>query len=150
MSRLAVVHHPPGGFWKIPETRKLHDIGRLYTSNFSYISYHLTTQNKSTVPAPLTWISLLLRQFLAILYDLQWSPLDSPPKNSKSLHNSTLVSALKICSPLTWISLLLRQFLAILYDLQWSPLDSPPKNSKSLHNSTLVSALKICSPLPSQ
>jgi len=59
MSRLAVVHHPPGDFWKIPETWKLHDIGRLYTSNFPYISYHLTTQNKSTVLAPLTWFSLL-------------------------------------------------------------------------------------------
>jgi len=52
MSCLTVVHHPPDGFWKIPETRKLHDIGRLYTSNFSYISCHLTIGNKSNDEAP--------------------------------------------------------------------------------------------------
>jgi len=36
MSRLAVVHHPPGGFWEIPETQNYEDINSTQTSIIPY------------------------------------------------------------------------------------------------------------------
>jgi len=55
MSRLAVVHHLLGGFWKIPENTK--NIQRQSICIQLIIHFRqLTTRNKGTIPAPLTWI----------------------------------------------------------------------------------------------
>jgi len=57
MSRLAAVHRPPGGFWKIPETRIIHNRA-LYMHQFNHTVHEIKQYAiKGTIPAPLTWNS---------------------------------------------------------------------------------------------
>jgi len=42
MSRLVVVHHPPGGFWKIPEMQNYKGFNSTQKTNIPY-SYTLLT-----------------------------------------------------------------------------------------------------------
>jgi len=57
MSRLAIVHRLPGGFWKIPETHNFQGFNSAITINISYRYTLLIIRIKSRSPAPLTWFS---------------------------------------------------------------------------------------------